>query len=122
MHYLNALLLVNPRRTCTARVTVVAVSVCVCVCVSVCLSVRLSVKSHHTSGASVCRENAAKYSAGEEGQRICGVFSETAPLQRLSIPPLASHTLRITCMRTVHTQVFQGSARAPCCKLSLRFM
>ena len=49
-------------------------SVCVCVC--------LSVKSYLTSGASVRPENAVTYSAGNEGQKICGVFSETAPLQR----------------------------------------
>ena len=43
----------------------------------VCLSVCVSVKSHLTSGASVRRENAATYSACNEGQKICGVFSET---------------------------------------------
>ena len=59
--------LVNPRRACAARVTVVG-SVCV------------SVKSHLTYGASVRPENAVTYSAGNEGQTICGVFSETAPL------------------------------------------
>ena len=51
-------LLVNPRRACAARVTVVG-SVCVCVCVSV--------KSHLTYGASVRPENAVTYSAGNEG-------------------------------------------------------
>ena len=51
-----------------------------CVCVSV--------KSHLTSGASVHRENAAKYSADNEGQKVCGVFSKTAPLPRLSAPSL----------------------------------
>ena len=76
--------LINPRRACAARVTVVAVCVCVCVC----LSVRLSVKSHLTSGASVRRENAASYSAGNEGQKICSVFSEIAPLPRSSAPSL----------------------------------
>ena len=45
----------NPRRACAARVTVVAVSVC------------LSVKSHLASGASVCPENSATYSACNEG-------------------------------------------------------
>ena len=60
---------INPRRACAARVTVVG-SVCV------------SVKSHLTYGASVRPENAVTYSAGNEGQKICGVFSETAPLQR----------------------------------------
>ena len=44
----------------------------------VCLSVCLSVKSHLTSGASVRPENSATYSAANEGQKICGVFSETA--------------------------------------------
>ena len=46
----------------------------------------MSVKSHLTYGASVRHENAVTYSAGNEGQKICGVFSETAPLQRSSTP------------------------------------
>ena len=62
------------------RVTVVVLSVCVSVC--------LSVKSHLTSGASVRPENAVTYSQGNGGQKICGVFSETAPLQRSATPPL----------------------------------
>ena len=45
------------------------------------LSVCVSVKSHLTYGASVRPENAVTYSAGNEGQKICGVFSENAPLQ-----------------------------------------
>ena len=53
----------------------------------------LSVKSHLTSGASVCRENPATYSVGKKfvafsGQKICGIFSETAPLSRSSTPSL----------------------------------
>ena len=75
--------IINPRRACAARVTVVG---------SVCLSVCLSVKSHLTSGASVRPENAVTYSAGNEGQKICGVFSETAPLQRSSTPSVDGHT------------------------------
>ena len=67
---------VNPRRACAARVTVVVMSVCLSVCLSVCVSV----KSHLTYGASVRPENAVTYSAGNEGQKICGVFSENAPL------------------------------------------
>ena len=70
---------INPRRACAARVTVVG-SVCV------------SVKSHLTYGASVRPENAVTYSAGNEGQKICGVFSETAPLQRSSTPSVDGHT------------------------------
>ena len=42
----------------------------------------LSVKSHLTYGASVRPEIDVTYSAGKEGGKICGVFSETAPLQR----------------------------------------
>ena len=64
------------------RVTVVVVSVCV------------SVKSHLTSGASVRRENAATYSAGNEGQKICGVFSEIPPLSRWSDPSLGQPYIR----------------------------
>ena len=41
-----------------------------CVCVSV--------KSHLTSGASVRPETSVTYSAGNGGQKICRVFSETA--------------------------------------------
>ena len=42
MYHIN---IVNPRRACAARVTVVAVSVCVCVCLSVC---------YRSSGGMVC--------------------------------------------------------------------
>ena len=49
-------------------------------------SVCVSVKSHLTYGASVRPENAVTYSAGNEGQKICRVFFETAPLQRSSTP------------------------------------
>ena len=51
-----------------------------------CSWVCLSVKSHLAYGVSVRPENAVTYSAGNEGQKICGVFSETAPLQRSSTP------------------------------------
>ena len=43
-----------------------------------CLSVCLSVKSHLTSGVSVRPENTVVYSADNGGQKICGVFLETA--------------------------------------------
>ena len=51
----------------------------VCVCVSVCLSV----KSHLTSGAP---EINTTYATGNEGQNICGIFTETASL-RISRTP-----------------------------------
>ena len=63
-----------------------AVCVCVCVC--------LSVKSHLTSRRSVRPENAVTYSASNEGQKICSVFSETAPLQRSAAPSIDGHTFR----------------------------
>ena len=59
--------LINPRRSCAARVTVLG-----CVCVCVCMSVCLSVKSYLTSGASVRPENTVGYSAGNGGQKIVG--------------------------------------------------
>ena len=40
------------------------------------MSVCLSVKSHLTYGASVRPENAITYSAGNEGQKICGNLPE----------------------------------------------
>ena len=69
-------LVVNPRRACAARVTVVVL----CVCLSVCLSV----KSHLTYGASVRPENAVTYSAGNEGQKICGDLPETTSFKSYS--------------------------------------
>ena len=57
-------------------------------CSWVCVSVCVSVKSHITYGASVHPENTVTYSVGNEGQKICGVFSETAPLQRSSTSPI----------------------------------
>ena len=65
---LHGACLVNPRCACAAMVTVVG-SVCLCVCVSV--------KSHLTYRASVRPENPVTYSAGNEGQKICGDFPET---------------------------------------------
>ena len=67
---------INPPRM-RRRVTVVG-SVCLCVCTSV--------KSNLTSGASVRPESTATYSADNGGQKLCGVFSEAAPLQRSSTP------------------------------------
>ena len=68
-------LIINSRRACAARVTVVGF---VCVC--------LSVKSHLTSGASVRPEINVTYLTDNDCQTICEIFSETAPLQRSSTP------------------------------------
>ena len=58
------------------------------------LSVCLPAKSHLTYGASVRPENIVTYSAGNEGQNICGVFSEDAPLLRSSGAAVVFHTFR----------------------------
>ena len=76
MNKINALYMcthdiINPPRECAARVTVVGF-----VCVSA--------KPHLTSGASVGPEIDVTYSTGNEGQNTCGLFSETASLQRSS--------------------------------------
>ena len=99
------------------RITVVVVSVCVCV----------SVKSHLTSGASVHCENAVMYSAGNEGQKICVVFSETPPLPRWSDPSLGRPYIRSAIFPADNTHAhcaYASSPRfvmdAPCRKLSLR--
>ena len=67
---------------------------CSWVCLSVCVCVCVSVKSHLTYGASILSENAVTYSAGNEGQNICGVFSENAPLLRSSGAAVVFHTFR----------------------------
>ena len=110
--------LVNPRRE-FARVTVVVVSVCVCVCVSV--------KSHLTSGTSVRSENAVTNSVGDEGRKICGVFSDTAPLSRSSAPSLGWPYIwsAIFPADSTHAHCAYASSPkfamdAPCPKLSLR--
>ena len=61
---------------------------CSCLCLPVCHSV----KSHLTSGVSVHLENSVTYSVGNGGEKnICGVFSETTPFQRSTIPLLKGH-------------------------------
>ena len=62
--------IINPRRACAARVTVVG-SVCVRVCV--CVSVIQNLTYRPT--------NDTTYLTGNEGQNNCVVFSENAPLQ-----------------------------------------
>ena len=73
----------------------------------------MSVKSNLTSGVSVRPENTVTYSAGNEGQNICGVFSETAPLQRSSTTLLKVYVwfaifLWKARMRIVQRMRFQG--------------
>ena len=63
----HTLLLINPRRACAARVTVVG-----SVCVSVCLSVCMSVTQHLTSRTFIRPTNDMTYLTGDEGQNFVG--------------------------------------------------
>ena len=51
----------------------------------VCLCVCLSVKSHLTYGVSVRPENAVTYSAGNEGQQICGDLLEMTAFKSYAV-------------------------------------
>ena len=93
--------LINPRRACAARVSWVCVSVC------------LYVKSHLTYGASVRPENAVTYSAGNEGQNVCGVFSETAPLQRSSTPSIVRPCVQSAIFPAESTHAHYSMGLAP---------
>ena len=64
---------VNPRRACAARVTVVVVCVC--------YSDILSVMRELTSPVIDRVKNKLTYPVADGGQKICGIFSETASLQ-----------------------------------------
>ena len=59
---------INSRHACAARVNVVG-SVCV------------FVTQHLTSGTFVCLAIGTTYSTSSEGQNVCVVFSENAPMQ-----------------------------------------
>ena len=92
---------INPQHAYAARVTVVCVSVC------------LSVKSHLTLEASLHPENAATYSAGDESQKICGVFSVIAPLPRLSVPSLGWPYIRSAIFSADNTHAHCAYASSP---------
>ena len=66
--------IINPRRACAARVTVVVV----CVCHSFIHSFILSVMRELTSPVIDRVKNKVTYPAADGGQKICGIFSETA--------------------------------------------
>ena len=96
----------------------------------VCLSVCLSVTPHLTSGASVRPESDVTYSTGNEGQKIRGVFSQTALLRRSSTSSVvrpyvqaaifpAEARMRISCIyHVVWTDSVFGGAK----KTVVRFL
>ena len=70
-----------------------------CVCVSV---------KSHLSEACIRPENTVTYSAGNGGQNMCGVFSETTPLQRSSTAPLkAIHAVGHFPVESAHAHYIQ---------------
>ena len=88
--------LVNPRRACAARVTVLG-SVCVCVCVCVCVSA-LNLASRASFGP----ENHITHATGNENQKNRVDFSETAPLQRSPLPALHGYYVQSAILETAH--------------------
>ena len=87
----------------------------------------VSVKSHLTSGVFVRPENTVTNSAGNEGRKICGVFSDTAPLPRPSAPSLgwpyiwsAIFPVDNTHAHCAYTSSPRFAMDASCRKLSLR--
>ena len=78
--------------------------VCLCVCVCVCVSV----KSNLTPGASVRPENTVTYSAGNGDQKICGVFSETAPFKSYGVICLPVTSYEVLQRHSAH--FFNGRA------------
>ena len=81
------------------------------VCLSVCVS-------HLTYGASVRPKNAATYSAGNEGQKICGDLPETTPFrscaakhERKSQYAHYSDLLAVGFLRLTHSKAPEGTQR-----------
>ena len=70
---------------------------CVCMCVSV-----------KSPGASVCPENTVTYSAGNGGQKICGVFSETPLFKSYGVICLPVTSYEVLQRHSVH--FFDGRA------------
>ena len=71
--------LINPRRACAARVTVVVL----CVCLSVCLFVCQRLFSHYRLRGGLCAIPTASVLQGQEKQR--GDFAETAAFKRYGV-------------------------------------
>ena len=78
----------------------------------------MSVKSHLTYGASVRPENAVTYSAGNEGQKICGDFPETtafksyaAKHKRKSQFANYSDLPDVSFLRLTHSEGSEGTQR-----------
>ena len=82
-------------------------------------------------GASVRPENAVTYPAGNEGQKICGVFSENAPLLRSSGVAVVFRTFRwpfffiakVVRMRIgIHSYACRTAGEYPACPTIVKMM
>ena len=76
----------------------------------------VSVKSHLTYGASARPENAVTYSAGNEGQNICGDLPETtasyaAKNERKSQYANFSDLTAVSFLRLTHSEAPEGTQR-----------
>ena len=93
---------INPRRTCTARVTVVGY---VCVCVSV--------TPHLTSRVFVRLTKDTTYLTGNEGQTFGTVFSKTFRCKARALPRLqASAQSAILSLRKMHMRLLTSTGSA----------
>ena len=77
---------INPRRACTARVTVlglcVCVSVCLCVCVCACLCVCVCLLLNISLFTCLfVPQTILTFSAADEGRKFQAIFSEYASLR-----------------------------------------
>ena len=83
----------------------------------VCLCVCLSLKSHLTYGASVRPENAVTYSAGNEGQKICGDLPETTAFKSYAAKHerksqlLIFRLIDVSFLRLTHSEGPEGTQR-----------
>ena len=78
--------LINPRRACAARVTVLGLSVCVCVCLSACLStftLKLQATKRHVNGTLV-------FSATRARKYVADLAKTAAFWQEKPAPPWAT--------------------------------
>ena len=72
--------IINPRRACAARVTVLGLCVCVCVCLCVCVSVCLLLNISLFKRLFV-PQTILTFSAANEGRKFQAIFSENASLR-----------------------------------------
>ena len=104
------IVIINPWRTCAARVTVVIVSVCVCVCV--CLLSHISPQEHLFVLKTLSRTQRAM-----KVKNFVPFSLKLLCCRDRALPPLDGRTygrpffLQITRMRIVHTQDFGCDAR-----------